>query len=153
LRKYEEAIMEAQKGVALDPNGAHGYLYLSIIYRYAGRYEEAVQAIEKAIRLNPFPPNTYFRQACGAYNSVGRYEEAIEAGKKAVTLSPNDLYAHVLLAAAYSLAGRQEEARFEAKEVLRLNPKFSLAYARKISPFKNRSTLVDDALRKAGLPE
>jgi adenylate cyclase len=153
LRKYDEGIREAQKGVALDPNGAHGYLYLSIIYRYAGRYEEAVQEIEKAIRLNPFPPNTYFRQACGAYNSVGRYEEAIEAGKKAVTLSPNDLYAHVILTAAYSLAGRQEEARFEAKEVLRLNPKFSLAYARKISPFKNRSTLVDDALRKAGLPE
>ena len=153
LSKYEEGIMEAQKGVALDPNGAHGYLYLSIIYRYAGRYEEAVDAIEKAIRLNPFPPNTYFRQACGAYNMVGRYEEAIEAGKKAVTLSPNDLFAHMFLAAAYSLAGRQEAARIEAKEVLRLNPKFSLAYARKISPFKNQTTFVSDALRKAGLPE
>jgi TolB-like protein/Flp pilus assembly protein TadD len=153
LRKYDEGIREAQKGVALDPNGAHGYLYLSIIYRYAGRYEEAVQAIEKAIRLNPFPPNTYFRQACGAYNRVGRYEEAIKAGKKAVTLSPNDWIAHSFLTAAYSLAGQEEQARIEAKEVLKLNPKFSLAQIRKISPFKNRSTFVDDALRKAGLPE
>jgi adenylate cyclase len=126
---------------------------LSIIYRYAGRYEEAVQAIEKAIRLNPFPPNTYFRQACGAYNRVGRYEEAIVAGKKAVTLSPNDWLAHTFLTAAYSLAGQEEEARIEAKEVLKLNPKFSLAQIRKISPFKNQTTYVNDALRKAGLPE
>jgi adenylate cyclase len=155
LRKHEEGIMEAQKCVALDPNGAHGYLYLSMVYTFAGRHEEAVQAIEKAIRLNPFPPNTYFREACGTYIFVGRYEEAIAAGKKAVTLSPNDGLAHSRLAAAYSLAGRQEEARIEAEEVLRLNPKFSLVFSGKISPFKNQADreLYISALRKAGLPE
>ena len=155
LRKYEESIMEAQKGVALSPNGAHGYLYLSMVYRFAGRFEEAVQAIEKAIRLNPFPPNTYFRQACGTYISVGRYEEAIASGKKAVKVGPNDLMAHMLLAAAYSLAGRQEEARIAAEEVLRLNPRFSLAFWRKLMPFKNQADRghVIGALRKAGLPD
>ena len=153
LRKYEESIMEAQKCVALDPNGAHGYLYLSMVYRFAGRFEEAVQAIEKAIRLNPFPPNTYFRQACGTYYFVGRYEEAIAAGKKATTASPNDPVAHLMLADAYSLAGRQEEARIEAAEVRRLNPKISLVFLGKFTPFKNQADRehVIGALRKAGL--
>jgi adenylate cyclase len=155
LRRYDEAIMEAQKGVALDPSGAHGYLYLSIVSRYAGKHEEAVDAIEKAMRLNPFPPNTYFRQACGTYYFVGRYEDAIAAGKKAVTLSPNDYIAHVLLSAAYSLAGRQQEARIEAEEALRLNPKITLAFLGKVSPWKNQadSEFVTNALRKVGIPE
>jgi adenylate cyclase len=154
-RKYEEAIMEGQKGVALDPNGAHGYLYLSIIYCYAGKHEEAVDAIENAMRLNPFPPNTYYRQATLTYCFVGKYEQAIAAGKKAVALSPNDRSAHSVLTVAYSLAGRQEEARIEAAEKLRLNPKYSVVRAGKLNPFKNQADreLYVNALRKAGLPE
>ena len=33
LKQYEKGITEAQKGVDLDPNGAHGYLYLSLCLR------------------------------------------------------------------------------------------------------------------------
>ena len=156
LRKYETGIMEAQKGVDLDPNGAHGYLYLSVCLRYAGKFEEAIQAIEKAIRLNPFPPVTYFKlAACPAYIGAGRYEEAIAAGKKAVKISPNDPGSHMILAVAYSLAGRQEEARIAAKEVLRLNPKFSVAFWRKRIPYKNQADTdrVIGAMLNAGLPE
>jgi adenylate cyclase len=137
------------------PNGAHGYLYLNIIYCYAGKHEEAVDAIENAMRLNPFPPNTYYRHATLTYCLVGKYEEAIAEGKKAVTLSPNDIFAHSFLTAAYSLAGRHEEARIEAAEKLRLSPKFSSVRFGKLSPFKNQADreLIINALRKAGLPE
>ncbi|MGD8332877.1 MAG: tetratricopeptide repeat protein [Desulfobacterales bacterium] len=155
MRDHEKGIMEAQKGVALDPNGAHGYLYLSLTLRYAGKFEEAIQANEKAIRLNPFPPVTYFRFACISYIGAGRYEEAIAAGKKAITMGPNDHMSHMMLAAAYSLAGRQDEANIEAKEVLRLNPKYSVAFWAKTLPYKNqddREHLIG-ALLKAGLPE
>jgi adenylate cyclase len=155
MRNHEKGIIEAQKGVALDPNGAHGYLYLSLTLRFAGKFEEAIQANEKAIRLNPFPPVTYFRFACMSYIGAGRYEEAIAAGKKAITIAPDEHMSHMLLAAAYSLAGRQEEAGIEAKEVLRLNPKYSVAFWGKRLPYKNqadREHLIG-ALRKAGLPE
>ncbi len=155
FKKYEKGIMEAQKGVDLDPNGAHGYLYLSLCLRYAGEFEEAIQAIEKAIRLNPFPPVTYFKFACPAYIGAGRYEEAIAAGKKAVEVSPSDAGSHMILAVAYSLAGRQEDARIAAKEVLRLNPKFSVALFRKRLPYKNQADTerVIEAMLNVGLPE
>jgi tetratricopeptide (TPR) repeat protein len=128
---------------------------LNIIYCYAGKHEEAVDAIENAMRLNPFPPNTYYRHATLTYCLVGKYEEAIAEGKKAVTLSPNDIFAHSFLTAAYSLAGRHEEARIEAAEKLRLSPKFSSVRFGKLSPFKNQADreLIINALRKAGLPE
>ncbi len=155
MKKYEKGIMEAQKGVDLDPNGAHGYLYLSLCLRYAGKFEEAIQAIEKAIRLNPFPPVTYFKFASPAYYGAGRYKEAIAAGEKAVKVSPNDAGSHMTLAIAFSLAGRQEEARIAAKEVLRLNPKFSVALYRKTLQYKNQADTerVIGAMLNAGLPE
>ncbi|MFC1880300.1 tetratricopeptide repeat protein [Thermodesulfobacteriota bacterium] len=155
MKKYEKGIMEAQKGVDLDPNGAHGYLYLSLCLRYAGKFEEAIQAIEKAIRLNPFPPVTYFKFASPAYYGAGRYKEAIAAGEKAVKVSPNDAGSHMTLAIAFSLAGRQEEARIAAKEVLRLNPKFSVALFRKMLQYKNQDETerVIGAMLNAGLPE
>jgi adenylate cyclase len=155
MRDHEKGIMEAQKGVALDPNGAHGYLYLSLTLRYAGKFEEAIQANEKAIRLNPFPPVTYYRFAAFSYNGARKYEEAIAAAQKAITVEPNDFMSHMQLAAAYSLTGRQEEARIAAKEVLRLNPKFSVTFWGKTLPYKNQADTehLIGALLKAGLPE
>jgi len=153
LREHEKGIIKAEKGVALDPNGAHNYLYLNYTLRFAGKFEEAVQAIEKAIRLNPFPPVTYYRFACLTYIGVGRYEEAIAAAKNAVSVAPNDFFAHIGLSAAYSLAGREEDARSAAAEALRINPKYSIEHAEKRLPFKNKADAKHffNALRKAGL--
>jgi len=83
------------------------------------------------------------------------YEEAIVALKKALRVSPDNLPAHIRLAAAYSLLGREEDARAEAAEVLRIDPKFSLKRFARGQPYKNPHdrTLLIDALRKAGLPE
>jgi adenylate cyclase len=155
LRKHEKGIIEAQKGVALDPNGAHNYFYLNWTLRYAGRFDEAVQAIEKALRLNPFPPVTHFRAASMSYIGAGRYEEAIAAAKKAVTVAPNDHFSHEILSAAFILDGREEEARSAAEEVLRLNPNYSLNFRKNTLPFKKKEDLQQyyAALQKAGLPE
>jgi adenylate cyclase len=51
--------------------------------------------------------------------------------------------------------GHEQEARAEAAEVLRINPKFSLEYIKKTTPYKNRADLerLIEAGRKAGLPE
>ena len=59
---------------------------------------------------------------------TGRFEEAVSAYKKAIQLAPDNIIAHIGLAATYSMMGREKEARAEAAEVLRINPKFSLDY-------------------------
>jgi adenylate cyclase len=156
LGEYDKGVMEAQKGVALDPNGAHNYIYLETALRFAGRHEEAVQAIEKAIRLNPFPPVTYYQHACMDYVFAKEYDKAIAAGEEALKVaSPNDWGTRTALTTAYSLAGREEEARSMAKEILRINPKYSTQKLLKVIPYKNTSDsdLIAGALAKAGLPE
>jgi adenylate cyclase len=152
-REHEKALAEGERAVALDPNGADVYAWYGMSLIFAGRPEEAITLFQKAIRLNPFGPSWYFFNLGNALRMTGRFEEAVSAFKKALQRSPDNLLAHVLLAATYSMMGREKEARAEAAEVLRINPKFSLDYFAKTLPYKNQKVINNliDALRKAGL--
>ena len=155
IGQYDKAVAEVELGAALFPNNADVHGWLGMVYRYVGRWEEAVHAYEKAIRLNPMPPNYYLYGIGLSYAWTGRYEEAIAACKKAIHGAPDSFYARIFTTAVYSLSGRDEEARAQAAEVLRLNPKFSLKTFGKRLRYKNQ----DDhhqwisALSNAGLPE
>ena len=110
-------------------------------------------AYEKAIRLNPIPPDFYLYGLGLSYAWTGRYEEAITEFEKAIQNHPDTFYVRLFAAAVYSLAGRDEEARAEAAEVLRLNPKFSLERWEKSLRYKDQKDQEQfiSALSKAGL--
>jgi len=152
-RDYDKAIAEGEKAVALDPGGADAHAWLGINLNYADKPREAIPLFEKAIRLNPFGPPWYFLSFGNSYRLTGQYQEAITQYKKVLRIAPNNIFAHIGLAATYSLLGRDEEAHAEAEEVLRLNPKFSLESYAKMLPFKNQAQTdrFIEALRKAGL--
>jgi adenylate cyclase len=154
--EHDKAIIELERALALDPNSSAIHIWMSMALRFAGRFEEAVTFAEQSIRLNPIiPPGAHLRLLANAYRDAGRYEEAITAYKKALNRTPNDIMAHLMLAAAFSMAGRIEEARAEAEQVLKINPKFSLEYFAKRLTYKNKADKdrVLNALRNAGLPE
>ena len=152
-RNYDKAITEGEKAVALDPGGADVHAWLGMSLNYADKPKEAIPLFEKAIRLNPNGPTWYFHNFGHSYRMMGQYQEAITQYKKALRVAPNNIWAHLSLAATYSLLGRDEEACAEAEEVLRMNPKFSLEYFAKALPFKNQAQIdcYIEALRKAGL--
>ena len=152
-REYDKAIAEGERAVVLNPSGANAHAWYAITLTLAGRSEEAIPLFKKAIRLNPFGPGWYFLHLGQAYRMTERFEDSVSAYKKALKLSPDSISAHIGLAATYSMMGREKEARAEAAEVLRINPKFSVDYAKAISPFKDQSVTDNfiSALRKAGL--
>ena len=153
MRQHEKGITELEKAIAFNPNAADNHARFGFVLHLNGRDKEALVEIEKAIRLNPFPPNYYFLYLGHTYMYEGMYDESIAAYEKALRNEPNNLFAHIRLAAVYSLLGREEEAHAEAAEVLRINPKFSLKHFSKTIPFKNQSDTdhLINALRKAGL--
>lgn len=130
--QYDNALSAAERGVALNPNGADARFTLAAIVGQLGRWEESVLYAKKAIRLNPFPMIYYYFALGHAYFMTGQYDESIATFKKMLNRSPDNIYAQVFLAASYSLAGRNIDAAAAAKEVLRLNPKFSLASQAKV---------------------
>ena len=152
-RQFDKAVSHAERGLDLDPNSPAVLYSSASALAYSGRPEEAIPLLQKAIRLNPFAPATFFDTLSVAYRMVGRFDEAVEQAKKAVERDPKNQYTNVGLASSCILAGREEEARAAAAEVLKINPQFSFEQYGKILPFKDRC-FVDrtiDALRKAGL--
>src|SRR6266481_9152263 len=52
-KQHDQAIAEAERAIALNPNRADGYVDLALILRFSGRAGEAVELMKKAMRLNP----------------------------------------------------------------------------------------------------
>jgi TolB-like protein/class 3 adenylate cyclase len=152
-RNYEKAIAEAQQAVEINPNGDYANFNLGWILRCAGRPEEGIPLIKKAIRLDPIPHFSRFDTLGRAYFLAGRYEEAIAAYKTMVKLNPDYRDAHVGLAATYAILGRKEEARTEVSEILRIEPSFSIKKYEKFMFFQVGLEPEIEGLRKAGLPE
>ena len=154
-KQHEQAIAEAKRAIALDPNFAEGYARLGEILNLAGRPEEGIGLVKKAMRLDPHYTFSYLFYLGHAYELLGQYEKAIAALKRSLTHNPDFSPSHGTLAVIYNKLGRMEEARAEVAEILRISPWASLDEARQGWAFKDQAVLKRylDSLRKAGLPE
>ena len=152
-RQHDKATAEGERAVALDPNASNNLATLAFILNFAGRPEEAIRLYKKAVRLDPIPSPIYYLQMGHIYRNAERYEEAISELKKVVHRNPDNLLAHVHLAASYGSLGREEDARAEAAEVLRIDSNFSSEHFAKKLPYKKKADTerLIEGLRKAGL--
>ncbi|MBW2409150.1 MAG: tetratricopeptide repeat protein [Deltaproteobacteria bacterium] len=155
MRQYEKAIEAGERAIELDPNGAEVHALLSQSLYYAGRTDEALGYINKAFRLNPFPPGWYFKDRGTCYSMKGQYQDALKEFKEALQRAPKAPNNYGNLAVIYILLDREEEARTVATKCMELAPWVSVDLISKIEPFKDRAYLekILDAMRKAGFPE
>jgi adenylate cyclase len=155
MRQHEKAIAAGKRAIELEPNGADGYMHLGYTLSFAGRPDEALGYLNKAIRLNPFPPYYIYRDMGKSYLLKGQYEKALPEFKKALQLAPKSSQIHINLAVIYILLGREKEARASADKALELFPNLSVSWVAKTAPYKNQADLelILDAMRKAGFPE
>jgi adenylate cyclase len=155
-RRYEQAIAEGEKSVALGPNQADPHFLLAMLLHDTGRYQEALPLVRKAMRLHPYYPFWYLWLLGSVYLRMEEYEKAVEAYKVLVVREPHRISGgHLGLAIAYIRLGRKEQARSEVAEVLRLSPEFSLEVYRKLAHERDMDPAIVEgdieALRKAGL--
>jgi adenylate cyclase len=114
------ALAEAQRGIALDPNSASGYLFLANVLNGLGKGKQALIAIEKAIRLDPRNTINYLLDQGWSYRLLGRWDEAISSLKAYETRYPENIVPHFNLVMAYAGLGDIEAARAEVAEVQRI---------------------------------
>jgi len=152
-REYGKAIAEGERSVALFPGAADVHIWYAMNLTFAGRPEEAIPVFQKTIRLNPFGATGLYLTFGHALRMTGKFEEAVAAYRKAIQRAPDNILAHISLAATYSMMSREKEASAEAAEVIRINPKFSLDLWAKRQIYKDQSEVdkLVDALRNAGL--
>jgi len=156
-RQHEQAISEGKKAIALRPNDACNLALLAQTLSYSGRSDEAIELMERAMRLNPYYPDWYLGILGQSYSVAGRYEDAIatymELLERRRKTGGITLLSHLGLASTYMKIGKEDEAREHAAEVLRIDPTFSLEWLRHATFFKDQAFVEADlaALRKTGL--
>ena len=151
--QHDKAVAALEQALNLNPNRADTLGLLGMVLNYAGSPQEAMAMFNKAIRLSPIPRDWHFHQLAVSYILLGDYDNAIKEFRNSLNYNPDNLPAHLGLAAIFGLLDRKGEAQAEAFEILRLDAKFSIKSWEKILPSmeqteKNR---LIDGLRKAGL--
>ncbi|EGV17646.1 winged helix-turn-helix domain-containing protein [Thiocapsa marina] len=154
-RDYVAAIRSAEEAIAIKPNYADAYALLAWILHFAGRADDGLVSMERAVRLNPRMPAIYRLVRGALYYENGDIERAVADFQAAVDMSPSFQLSRVWLAAAYAAADRPGDAEWETREILALDPGFSVSHVRRAFPIKDpiyRERFLED-LRRAGLPE
>jgi eukaryotic-like serine/threonine-protein kinase len=94
--------------IELDPNNGYAYNNLGAVLLQSGRFQEAVQPLQKTLKFGP-DAQAYSNLGI-AYFYLKQYDQAIPAYEKAVQLVPNSDMFVGNLAEAYYLAGQRERA-------------------------------------------
>jgi adenylate cyclase len=168
--RYDDALAEADKAVALDPSDADARAVLAEVLIYVGEPAAALAAIEEARRLDPHNQARYAYLEGFARFNLEEFEAAAALLERALELGP-DLWpesksygaAHCdpceLLLAAYGyLGGPEEKTRAIRDRLAGVSWGLHMLTVRTIvafQPFKQPTDAgrVAEGLRLAGLPE
>lgn len=162
-QQYDEGIAEAQNAIQLDPNDADSYIALANALTLSGEAREAVEWIDRALRLNPHYPPFYLYQLGLTQFALNEIPKAAESLEKAIALNPDDRWAHRLLIASYGALDRVEDANavIEAMESrddrgwLNTMDPLTISTSAFWLPFKQPadSERLSKGLRNAGIPD
>lgn len=120
-RQYEAAIAKLRAAVAAKPDRTEYHLTLARALVHALRHDEALEAAQQALRLEPGSAPVHAAIA-GIYHPW-REDLAAEAARQAIVIDPAFDIGHGNLASALWGLGQLDEAEVHAREAIRLNPK------------------------------
>lgn len=149
-----QAIAEYEKTLKLNPNAGNVMATYAEQLGYAGRFGEAVEWLQKAMRLDPHHPEWFYWNLGWAQYSLGDCDSALATMRNMSRLPP---FANRTLAAIFVCLGRLDDARDAIDALLVHDPDYSVAKFRlnfkgKYDNPHDLEVWIDD-LRKAGLPE
>jgi TolB-like protein/class 3 adenylate cyclase/tetratricopeptide (TPR) repeat protein len=162
-QQHGEAIAEAKLAIAADPNDADAYIALANALSFTGKAAEALDQVERAIRLNPHYPPQYLYQRGLAQFAMKQLDKAAADLEQAIGRNRDDYWSQRLLLATYGLLGRRADAAKTIESIKAGTKQGRLAFYDPLTirattywyPFAENSDAerFADGLRKAGIPE
>jgi len=154
-RRLDNSLAEFELALQLNPNFSLAQGYYALALSYSGRWQEAYEAAQRAIRLSPRDPSSAIYYGIAAYAQfVGKnYVEAINLSREAIRQRGDLTGAYRVLTVAAGMAGQAEVARAALQELRRAQPNISLAWIANQLPWKLESDREHylEAFRRAGL--
>lgn len=108
------------KATQIDPGDAENLVALSDFLSYQRRYDEALDAIERAGEVNPFSPWVHALIIQALYMG-GHIEDALAQGRRAVALQPDFSFSRFFLGLALLAAGQQRDAVDQIQRAVELS--------------------------------
>ena len=157
-KEVEAGAAYIDRALVLNPNLAPSWNASGWVRMYLGESVSAIEHFERAMRLSPLDPLTYFASTgMGfAHTFAGRYDEAISWATKALHEQPNWATALRVAAIANALSDRMVEARAAIACLREVDPALTLGNVDRVAPPLRRAEdriRFTESLRKAGLPE
>jgi adenylate cyclase len=164
--RAEEAVVEHERALALDPSNVDAAGQLGMDYPFLGEFGKSLEHLDKAIRASPYDPALAYWYGDQARDNFGlkRYEQAIELARKSIAIKPDyNQFSHRILVAALALTDHEAEARETLQRYLALPStgplktiaaiKASFQSQQGDARFVEMNERAYDGLRKAGMPE
>lgn len=154
LGRVSDALNHSERSLSLNPYDGDVLVMHGLTLIQAGRAEEAVAWIEKALRYNPQPPRYYRQTLFLAQYMAGDLESALESLRRAEgSFGP---VSRLVSIAIHECCGHHDEAASAVAALRRQEPETCISSAASLlanydDAARVRATL--EALRKAGLPE
>ena len=149
-RDFDDAIVAADKTVALAPYDMFVLSRLTMVLVQVGRSDQALQWADQVAARDPGLGWSYNYGRGWAHLVLGRFAEAVDALRQTEF---NDV--HLLLAIAYLRLGRLADAHAEVTKMMKVNPAITAANVA-AGIFLSRPWILDRYsldLVQAGLPE
>ena len=155
--EQREGLRAIERAISLNPNSAMALAHAGWVHNYLGQPNEAIQALERSMRLSPRDPTLFRTQTALAFAHLfqGEFEQAISWARRAMEGNPNYTVTYRALACALAHAGRLHEAQAVIQRLATLLPDVSFRTLPERAVFKHsgKLDLINEGLRLAGVPE
>jgi TolB-like protein len=140
-REFDLAIAETHTAIERNPYAPQAHFGLGFALVIAGRAEEALPPLLKAVALSPRDPNlaSYGSVLATAHLMLGQPAQAAEWARTATRQPSSHFIAFMHLAAALSEIGDDLDALKAKQQLLALKPDFTSAYVTRCWPFKRQA--------------
>ena len=147
------ALLQARDLLTDYPNYADGHALLAWLLTFAGRLDEAAEALSFAKTLNPFPPADYYAIEAELLFAAGQDDAALAAADRAIAMDPSAQRARLFRIAALANSGGFDDAAVELATLAKRDRGFGLQEAADLLPYTapEARQRVLTGLRLAGL--
>lgn len=120
-QQYDEAIVNFQKALELNPNLLHAYNYLGNAFQEKKQFDKSITYYQQAIQINPTDPTAYINLGI-VFQNTKQHEKAIKYFEAALQLNPNLYQAYDYMGLSLNIEGNIEKTIGSYQSSLLINP-------------------------------
>ena len=126
-KKYDQALYDYSKAIALNPNYPEPYYNRGIVFMNEKRYDQALDDFSKAIKFNPKFIQAYINRGI-VFMKEGKYLQAINDCNKAIELNPNNAEAYYNRGSVFMNSKKYDQALDDFSKAIAQNSNYVEAF-------------------------